>query len=174
MIKGQTILLRVIEPADLEIIRAWYNTPSLRGMDDIFMPLTVPQMEKKLQHWQKQENILHLLIERQENSKVLGKIAINTWRSGVALVIPKQDEEHEEAILEALRLATRFLFFETANKSHVSIWIPSWNEWLIEIVRTFGMKPAGRLRRTGMRNGHYCDHVVFDLLRSEYSELPSK
>ncbi|MFX1252116.1 MAG: GNAT family N-acetyltransferase [Promethearchaeota archaeon] len=171
MIKGQTIHLRVIENTDLETVRSWYNNPSLRGTDDISMPVTVPQMEKKIKEWQNQENRFHLLLEKQNGFQILGKITINTFHSSITLIIPQQDADHEKAITESLHLALRYLFFESANKAQASIWIPSWNEWLIEIVKKFGMKPAGRLRRTGMREGCYYDHVIFDLLRSEYLEL---
>ncbi|MFX0063996.1 MAG: hypothetical protein ACFFC7_17640 [Candidatus Hermodarchaeota archaeon] len=68
----------------------------------------------------------------------------------------------------------KYLFFESSNKNRLSIWIPSWNEWLIEIVKEMGIKPAGRLRRTGIRAGRYYDRMVFDLLRSEYLELSSR
>ena len=168
MIKGETILLRIIEKSDLDTIRTWYNNPKLRGTDGILLPLTVPQMEKKYKDWSKQSHEVRMLIERKDRSKLLGMVIIYTRYGGIDLLIPGHNKEHKNAVMEAIELALSYLFIEFNGKNGVSMWIPSWNRWLIDIVKEYGMKPAGRERRVGMRGGKYYDYVVFDLLKEEY------
>ncbi len=168
MIEGETINLRIIEQSDLETIRTWYSNPKLRGTDGILLPLTVPQMEKKYKDWSKQSHEVRMLIEKKDRSKLLGMVMIYTRYGGIDLLIPHHDEEHKNAVIEAIDLALSYLFMEFNGKNCVSIWIPSWNTWLIDIVEECGMKLAGRERRVGMLGGKYYDSVVFDLLKEEY------
>lgn len=168
MIEGETIHLRIIEQSDLETIRTWYSNPKLRGTDGILLPLTVPQMEKKYKDWSKQSHEVRMLIEKRDRSKLLGMIIIYTRYGGIDLLIPDHNEEHKNAVVEAIDLALSYLFMEFDAKNSVSIWIPSWNTWLVDIIKEYGMKPAGRARRVGMRDGKYYDNVVFDLLKEEY------
>ncbi|MFX1486644.1 MAG: GNAT family N-acetyltransferase [Promethearchaeota archaeon] len=168
MIKGETIHLRIVEQSDLETIRTWYSNPKLRGTDGILLPLTVPQMEKKYKDWSKQSHEVRMLIEKKDRSKLLGMIIIYTSYSGINLLIPNHNEEHKKAVIEAIDLALSYLFMEFDAKNSASVWIPSWNSWLIDIVKEYGMRGAGRERGVGMRAGKYYDSVAFDILKEEY------
>ena len=168
MIEGENIRLRVIERSDLETIRSWYNDPDLRGMSDISAPLTVLQMERKYDEWQKEKDSLRFLIESKKKSELMGMILIHTAYRYLDFIIPVQDDEHREAVLESLGISVKLLFFEIYNQHRVQVWIPSWNDWMISIVREFGMHSGGQLRRTGMRTGAFFDHVLFELLRDEW------
>ncbi|MFW9997513.1 MAG: GNAT family N-acetyltransferase [Candidatus Odinarchaeota archaeon] len=168
MIKGTTINLRVIERSDLEQLRSWWNNPELRGMEDVFLPVTVPQMEKKYSDWLEQKDALHLVIEKIDGSRLLGKCTIYTGYAGVDLLLAEKDSEPEKTALESLELVKSYLFLEGRGYNNMAMWIPSWNEWLLAIAGKSGMRLAGRVRRTGMREGKYHDTVVYDLLKEEY------
>jgi hypothetical protein len=109
-----------------------------------------------------------MLVEKKDSSKLLGMIIIYTRHGGFDLVIPVQNKMHKRAVIEAIELALSYLFLEFDRKNNVSVWIPSWNTWLINIVKENGMKSAGRERRVGMRNGKFFDNIVFDLTKDEY------
>lgn len=170
MIKGKNIHLRVIEKNDLETVRSWFNDPDLRGTEGIFLPITDIEMEKKYNEMLEQKEALHLIIERRDGSKIFGKIAVYYRYGGINLLIPVNDEEHETAALEALDLGLSNLFLEGSNKNCVSMWIPSWNDFLLDIAKKGGFRVAGKLRRTGMREGKYVDTIIHDILKEEFLE----
>jgi RimJ/RimL family protein N-acetyltransferase len=174
MIEGKNIQLRVIEQSDLSQIRHWWNDPNLRGSADIFFPLTEPQMEKKYKKWLKEPNVFRLLIEKKTPSSLLGKLILHRRYGGVELIVPKPDATSKQGVMEALYLGLTYLFQEESNHNCVSLWVPSWNTWLIEIAQGAGMKLAGKIRRTGMRENQYYDTMVYDMLQSEFLSLKIK
>ncbi|MHA2060515.1 MAG: GNAT family N-acetyltransferase [Candidatus Ranarchaeia archaeon] len=174
MIEGKHIQLRVIEQSDLVQIREWWSNPDLRGSEDIFLPLTEPQMEKKYKKWLKDPNVFRLLIEKKKPSDLLGKLILHRRYGGVELIVPKPDATSEPGVMEALYLGLTYLFQEESNHNCVSLWIPSWNTWLIGIAQEIGMKLAGKIRRTGMRENQYYGTVVYDMLQSEFLSLKIK
>ena len=130
MIKGKHIQLRVIEKTDLNTLRQWWNDPNLRGSEGISFPLTEPQMEKKYKEWLKEKNVFRLLIEKNDQSGLLGKIILYQRYGGIGIITPMQDSQSKQGIIEALELGLQYLFMEESNHNCVSIWIPSWNIWV--------------------------------------------
>ncbi|MHA1169350.1 MAG: GNAT family N-acetyltransferase [Candidatus Hodarchaeales archaeon] len=174
MIKGKNIHLRVIERDDLETLRSWFNNPALRGMEGVFLPISELEMEEKYKEMLEQKEAIHLIIEKRDRSKIYGKIAIYYQYGGLDLLLPGKDGEHEKAALEALELGLSDLFLEKSNRNCVSMWIPSWNHFLLNVAKKAGMKIAGTLRRTGMREGKYVNTIVHDILKEEFLEKSNK
>ena len=58
--------------------------------------------------------------------------------------------------------------FDDGPARLVQIWIPDWNVAAIEFVEKLGMTQIGAARRTGVRNGHYVDSLVFAMTRSDW------
>ncbi|MHA2233490.1 MAG: hypothetical protein ACXAB4_13490, partial [Candidatus Hodarchaeales archaeon] len=66
---GKRLQFRHINPKDLELIRFWFNHPSVRGkihLDDNFNPwlgITEAQMTAIYEKWGKKERETHVIIE---------------------------------------------------------------------------------------------------------------
>jgi RimJ/RimL family protein N-acetyltransferase len=53
---------------------------------------------------------------------------------------------------------------------NVSCWVDDWNKPGLTFAAHHGFRDVGRIRRSGIRGGHFHDTVCLDILRPEWRE----
>jgi RimJ/RimL family protein N-acetyltransferase len=62
--------------------------------------------------------------------------------------------------------------FNELGMNKVSTVAFDFNEKWINLVSGMGFEEEGRLRKHVVKNGNYCDKIIFSMLKTEYNELP--
>ena len=176
LFESQELSLRPFEPADLPALRLYLNHPELAGRRYIawrlpeLTPLSAAQVEGfYTQIQQNQEGFTQAVILK-ESQELIGHAECDWgWDPhcpSVSLVIapPFQRRGYGSTILQ---MQLRYLF-EFSAAHTVTAWLNSWNMAGLKFFAANGFHDSGRIRRTGIFQGKYCDTCVMDLLRSEW------
>jgi RimJ/RimL family protein N-acetyltransferase len=176
MLKGENVILRPVEERDLDLIVRWRNHPDNRRF--FFSPFLInPGGQKK---WYEDllvdRNRVAFMIDTLEG-KTVGMIAIDNidWRNqecegGQLIVDP--DERRLGLAEEATGLLIQYAFEElNLHRAYVVIYpfTPT-----IELVKKFGFKEEGILRKAVYSGGKFHDKVILGLLREEWMDEKSR
>jgi aminoglycoside 6'-N-acetyltransferase len=187
--KGQTmtfspfetgsLTLRPFEPDDAPLLGDYLNHPELAGRRYIpwafpeLAPLSQQQVSAIVSKWSEAEKSLILAVVHKETGDLLGHAECDWgWDPhcpSVSVVIAPAHQRQGYGSA-AQRLLLRYLF-EQMPAHLVSCWIADWNQAGLRFAAYHGFQGAGRMRRAGMRHGHYFDMVVTYLLRSDWQQL---
>ncbi|MBN1658640.1 MAG: GNAT family N-acetyltransferase [Anaerolineae bacterium] len=174
--RSEQISLRPFEPEDAPDVEVYLNHPDLAGrryipdgLPDV-VPLSMGQVAEVVRQWQQAERALHLAVVQVSKGEMVGHVSADWgWdphNPSVSVVI---DPTHQRQGYgsTALRLVLRYLFGRTPAHC-VTAWIDGWNEAGLAFADHLGFRHAGQMRRVGLRDGHFYDLVVVDLLRREW------
>jgi RimJ/RimL family protein N-acetyltransferase len=170
---GQRVVMRPLSAADAEVVAVYLNDPSLYGNRQLDVdpqgPLPINRIEKLVSEVNG-DHSLGLAIE--VLGRVIGHVTADWWWDAMtpqvgAVVSP--GEQRKGYGSEAATLLLDHLFATTVAEA-VHAWVPEFSTSGVGFAKTLGFQPAGRMRRTGLRDGIWFDKLAFDLLRSEWQE----
>jgi RimJ/RimL family protein N-acetyltransferase len=170
------VVLRALEPTDIDALHAYLNDPQLLGrrylpggVPDI-APLAREQVVEILEAWTKAKKSLELGIERRDTGALVGHAGCDwNWDAHCPTVWITVAPEHQRAGIgsETLTLLLAHLFEETPAHN-VHGWVDGWNEPGLSFARRHGFTPTGRIPRRGIREGAYFEEIMLDILRPEW------
>jgi len=175
MILGDKVVLRAIEPEDLDILMVWRNQPEFRKYFREYREINF-EMQKK---WFEtivlgDRNTLMFSIVLQETGELIGccGLCYINWihrYAELSIYIGYRnayidDNGYAE---EACKLLFQYAFGEL-NLHKVWAEIYDFDEKKIELFRKLGMTTDGKLRDNYYYNGAWYDSLVFSVLKSEF------
>lgn len=173
---GKRLQFRYIIPKDLELIRFWFNHPSVRGkihLDDNFNPwlaITEVQMNAIYEKWGKKERETHVIIESINDQTPVG---LATWdiqwdphSPSIDLFIAP-DHLRKGYGSESLDLLLNYLFNHTP--AHMtSVWISELANDRLAFFAKHGFQNQGKMRRAALIEGRDIGIIILDLLKREW------
>ena len=156
----------------LEIV----NHPELTGRRNLpwkysnTLPLSSEAIEKLVTAWNKEEKEFHFGIFLHASGDMVGYTEADWgWDPhcpGISVTIAP-DQQRQGYGSETLGLIVNYLFTETMAHN-VSVWVADWNQAGKDFTLKLNFKSCGKERRSGVHDGRFYDHEVFDLLRPEW------
>ena len=177
-LKSELITFRSLDEPEIENIHKRQNEDCTYEIASIFdfsppwAPVTLEQLKEKIAEDRKRPRTAHLSLWS-ENNDFLG-LAIwmaswDTWCPRMEIFIFPEHRRKGYGT-EVARLLTDMSFHQ--NPGHmISTGVEEWNAAALEFIKSLGFKDAGRMRRTGIKDGEYYDTLRFDILKSEYEAL---
>ncbi|MFW9916840.1 MAG: GNAT family N-acetyltransferase [Candidatus Thorarchaeota archaeon] len=176
---GKRLQFRHILPSDLELIRFWFNTPSVRGkihLDDEINPwlaITEEQMKALYEKWTKKERRTHLMIETNDQQTPIGLVSWDIeWDShcpSMDLFIAPDHARNDDFWLESLQLLLNYLYNYSPAHS-VSWWISELDSERLAFAQKLGFQDQGKMRRIAIVEGRDVGLLVLDMLKREWIE----
>jgi RimJ/RimL family protein N-acetyltransferase len=170
---GQRVVLRPLDASDAAAVAVYVNDPSLYGNRQIDRdpqgPLPPSRIEKLVAE-ANSEHSLGLAVE--VLGRVTGHITAAWWWDAMTPeigVVISPGEQRKGYGTEATTLVLDHLFATTVAEA-VHAWVPDFSSSGAAFAKTLGFQPAGRMRRTGLRDGAWFDTLAFDLLRAEWRD----
>lgn len=171
-LNGKFINLRLIKISDAELTFKWRNSTRAKYLNQ------GPKTVKEQQNWiaSRLSNEFNYIIET-KNEKPVGMISlididlINLKAEpGRFLIGNKEKVKGIPAAFEAMKLIYE-LAFDLLKLHRVYGTISEENTEMIKLLKYFGMKEEGRLRKHYYINGRFQDAICFGLLVDEYRDI---
>lgn len=169
-LSGQRLALTPFHEGDRDDVARLLNAPETWGNRQLEVdpqrPLTDGELAKTLESWLSDE--FSMMYAIRAGSTLIGHAGEERWwdamRVGVSVFIGCE-HRGEGYGTEAVTILIDHLFATTPAEA-VSCWVPEWADE--GFASKLGFRPAGRIRRSGIRAGRWFDTLAFDLLREEW------
>lgn len=168
MLTGQWVGLRPIEPADLEALRRWRNTPShmqfFRQVDEI----SPEQQQQWYRHMLADPSVEMFSIVALDNQRLLGAcgltyISLPHKKAEISLYIGEGYVDDRYAP-DATRVLLDYGFGELSLHR---LWAEIFanDERKQELFESLGFSQEGRLRASYLKKGQWFDSLVYSILK---------
>jgi RimJ/RimL family protein N-acetyltransferase len=177
MLKGEKVNLRPVRRSDIEYFLKWYNDPEVTQYLGMHLPMTEMAEEKYIEDLgttRLQTSAMFVIEAIDDGEGVpVGSIGLNNINNKdhnamFGIAIGEKEYWSRGYGTEAARLIIRY-GFEQLNLHRINSFAISFNERSIRMHERVGFSIEGRQREAVFRNGEYHDHVVFGLLRKEWT-----
>jgi len=170
---GQRIVLRPLSASDAGAVALYVNEPSLYGNRQLEHDPLGPLSSTRIETLVGDANGDHSLgLAVEALGRLVGHVTADWWWDAMTPrvgVVISPGEQRKGYGAEAVTLLLDYLFATTvAEAAHA--WIPDFSASGVAFAKTLGFQAAGRMRRTGLRDGVWFDTLAFDLLRSEWGD----
>ncbi len=179
MLKGKDIVLRPVIWSDLQYFLKWFNDPEVIQYISLYLPMTEMAEEKFIEELGTTKAITDavFVIEAVEDdsSKPIGNLGLHginpkDHQATFGIAIGEKDYWSKGYGTEAASLIIEY-GFEQLNLHRISSGAFSFNERSIRLHKKVGFTEEGRMRKAVFKNGNYHDHIIFGILREEWSAL---
>lgn len=176
MLEGKSVVLRALEPADLERAYKWMNDPEVRR----YVAMRYPVARVDEQAWLRDRppnsfaGGVRLAIDTKEGVHIgnldLREVRPEDRSASLGIVIGEKEYWSNGHGTDALTTLLRFAFYEM-NLHRVSLHTFEFNERGQACYRKCGFVEEGRLREHYYAEGRYWDCLVMAVLREEFEAL---
>ena len=173
---GNRILLRALEPEDMEMLRGTVNDPEIEKMVVGWsFPVSRAQQLEWYECVKKDRDHLRLAIEIKETGEAIGLATLGPidWKNrkgfhGIKLKsdAPKGQGYATEAVLLIMKYAFEELQLNRLDGSILEYNIPSQR-----LYEKCGWKVEGRVRQSVFKGNGFHDEIIVGILRDEYFSL---
>ena len=180
MLRGDTIYLTNLDPANAETARGWINDPEinrylLTGQVPVSAAAEAAFYGRAVTDWAAGKSYM-FEIHIADDGRYIGNCGLHNvdmrHRSAeVGIFIGDTTQQNRGYGRDAIMTVTRF-GFDTLGLNRVEIRSQADNERSMHLYEKLGFKPMGRLREATFTFGHFVDEAIFDMLASEWRELP--
>ena len=178
MLRGEKVLLRPLKRSDITNFLKWFNDPEVIQYLVMYLPLTEMTEEKWIENAASRvqagtDAIFVIEGIEGDSSKPIGTIALNginpkDHNATFGIAIGEKDYWGKGYGTEATRLIL-YYGFRQLNLHRISSSAFSFNERSVRLHKKVGFKEEGRQREAIFKNGSFHDHVMFGILRDEWS-----
>lgn len=173
MLKGENILLRAMEPADVEVLFKWENDTSIWHVSNTLAPFSRHVLEQYVAnahldlYTTKQ---LRLIIEDHKNNKSIGCIDLFDYepyhkRAGIGILIGNSGDRNKGYAKEALTLLIKYAFSHL-NFHQLYCNITTDNEASIKLFTQLGFEIIGTKKQWIWSGKAWKDEHVLQLIRT--------
>jgi RimJ/RimL family protein N-acetyltransferase len=178
VLRGEKVLLRVVERRDVETFRKWLNDPEVNRYLAVYWPLTEAAEERWFQKTTESSTELVMAIESPPEDSRDGRLIGNcgfhgiNWKDRTAtlgIFIGEKVLWRSGRGTEAASLLIDFGFGQlNLRRVNSSVLVP--NKGSLKMHEKLGFREEGRRRQNIFREGFYHDEVIFGLLREEWKK----
>jgi RimJ/RimL family protein N-acetyltransferase len=178
MLKGNEVSLRPVGRSDISYFLKWLNDPEVIQYLGLYLPMTEMSEEKYIEELgtTRAHTDASFIIEiiDGDSPKAIGTIGLRginnkDHNATFGIVIGEKDYWNKGYGTEATRLLIDY-GFEQLNLHRISSGALAFNERSIKLHTRVGFREEGRARESIFKNGEFHDHVIFGILRDEWSE----
>ena len=175
MIRGTSIILRAMEPQDVDLMMIYENDIEIWPVSGTVVPysrFTLEQFYKNAVqdiYTAKQLRLAIELIKETHRGQTIGYVDLfdfepNQRRAGVGILIGDKKERNKGYATESLKLLCRYCF-EVLNLHQIYCHIENENEISLRIFKNAGFKEVGVLKDWIIFNGKWRDVTMMQLFR---------
>lgn len=172
MLTGKTIILRALEPGDLDVLYVWENDMENWLVSGTLAPFSRSVLAQYLETAQLDIFVnkqFRFLIERIEDSKPIGCIDLFDFdpankRAGVGILIGDQQERSKGYASEALSLLEKYAF-DVLDLHQLYCNITVDNAASLKLFERHQFKIAGQKKDWIYNKGQWIDEYLLQLLR---------
>ncbi len=176
MMNDENILLRALEPEDLEYLYKWENDMDLWDVSDTLTPFSHYTLKKYIEN--SHEDIytskqLRLMIVRQDDKQPIGLIDLYDFdpyhqRAGLGIMIHNTENRKQGYASSAIKLMLDYCF-ETLGLHQVYSSIPSCNIASLKLFEATGFTQTGHRKEWLKRGNEWEDVIYFQQLASTWN-----
>jgi RimJ/RimL family protein N-acetyltransferase len=168
-----------VRRADLEYFLKWFNDPEVTQYLSMYLPMTEMAEEKYIEELgttrARTDTPFVIEVVEGDSTRSIGTIGLHNINNKdhnvmFGIAIGEKDYWNRGYGTEAARLLIDY-GFEQLNLHRISSFVYSFNERSVRLHKKVGFREEGRQREATFKNGKYHDHVMFGILREEWSAL---
>ncbi len=171
MIKGKNILLRALEPSDINLMYEWENDTEIWPVSGTLTPFSRHTMEQfvKVAHQDIYTNKqLRLAIEKKQSNgsakETIGYLDLFDFdpahlRAGVGILVANKENRRKGFALESLKILSEYAF-NVLNLHQLYCHIHVDNEPSIRLFSSAGFKCNGELNDWTLSNGNWLNVYI--------------
>ena len=175
MIRGEKVVLRPVDLADVDRLTAWINDPEVTEYLSFWLPLSRTAEEEWVRT--EQPGVTRFAIDTLEGTHIgvcgLHAGPANDRCAGLGIFIGDKEHWGEGYGTDAVITACAFAF-AWQNLRRVHLTADAENARAIRVYEKAGFTLEGTLREHRYKRGRYCDVVCMGLLRREFEERHSE
>jgi diamine N-acetyltransferase len=172
---GNNILLRALEPQDLEFLYCIENDESIWEMSNTQTPYSKFLIKQYLENAHQdiyEAKQLRLVICKKDDFTAIGLIDLFEFdarnnRAGIGIVIKNALDKNKGFGSEAVELLIDYCFLKL-NLNQIFANIGTKNEASLKLFSKFGFTKIGVKKQWNLIDGLYQDEALFQLLKNEY------
>ena len=176
LLTGPNVILRIPEPADIDILYKWENDSDIWLVSSTVVPFSRFQLEQYVlssQHDIFSDRQLRLMIAHNpvlKNRKPIGCVDLFDYdplhmRAGVGVMIITEERKKGYAD-EAIRLLIRYCF-DILNFHQLFCNITAGNEASVRLFSRLGFVQCGVKKEWRMQDHQWVDEIMFQLVRKD-------
>jgi diamine N-acetyltransferase len=171
---GNFVILRALEPMDLEFLYEIENDESIWEMSNTQTPYSKFLIEQYLQNAHQdiyEAKQLRLVICKKNDFSAIGLIDLFEYdarnnRAGIGIVIKEEVDKSKGFGSEALSLLIDYSFLKL-NLNQIYANIGSNNNASLKLFTKFGFEKIGVKKQWNLIDGLYQDEILFQLLKNQ-------
>lgn len=177
MMNDETILIRALEPEDLEHLYQWENNMDLWEVSDTLTPFSHFTLKKYIENAHRdiyETKQVRLMIVEKESDMPLGLIDIYDFdpyhlRAGLGIMIHNTEDRKQGYASSAIKLMNDYCF-ETLGLNQVYSSVPSCNIASLKLFESLGFTQTGYRKQWLKRGNEWDDVIYFQLLASDWNK----
>ena len=177
MMNDDTILIRALEPEDLEFLYQWENNMDLWEVSDTLTPFSHFTLKKYIENAHRdiyETKQVRLMIADKETEKPVGLIDIYDFdpyhlRAGLGIMIHDSDDRKKGYATNAIKLINDYCF-ETLGLNQVYSSVPSSNLASQQLFKSLGFTQTGYRKQWLKRGKEWDDVIYFQLLSADWNK----
>lgn len=171
-LKGKRVLLRALEPEDLNTLYTWENDTEIWNISETFSPVSRYILKKYLDNSHKdifESKQLRLIIQSIENELAVGTIDLFNFdhfhkRVGVGILIAEKGQRKKGYASEALEILKNYCF-ELLKLNQLYCTISVKNQSSLSLFQKAGFKISGTKSKWNWNGSDFTDEHFLQLLR---------
>lgn len=175
--KDELVLVRALEPEDLEYLYQWENDMDLWEVSDTLTPFSHFTLKKYIENSHRdiyETKQVRLMICKQENGAPVGTIDIYDFdpyhlRAGLGIMIHNSENRKQGYAGNAIKLVLDYCF-ETLGLNQVYSSVPSCNIASQNLFDSLGFVRTGYRKQWLKRGKEWEDVIYFQLLASSWNQ----
>jgi diamine N-acetyltransferase len=172
-LNGEHILLRAVEPSDLDILHQWENNAEIWQVSNTYAPFSRNIIKKYIENAQLdifEAKQLRLMIDLKEKDKqrTIGTIDLFDFepmhkRAGIGILISENKDRRNGYAREALTIMINYCF-EILNLHQLFCNIVKNNKASLKLFRKKGFEIIGLKKQWCLNNGKWVDEYMLQLI----------
>ncbi|MDR0983311.1 MAG: GNAT family N-acetyltransferase [Culturomica sp.] len=175
MLQDENIIIRAIEPEDLEFLYKWENDMDFWDVSETITPLSRYALKKYIENSHKdiyEVKQLRLIICKQNSTQPIGSVELFDFdpfhqRAGVGIMIHDKNHRQQGFSRSAINLLLDYAF-ETLSLNQLYCYIPLYNLASLNLFEGIGFERNGVMKKWVRRGDNWQDVCFLQLLASDW------
>jgi len=169
--EGEKIVLRAVEPLDIDVLYQWENNPDLWYLSGTLAPYSRSVLEKYIENafadiYEVRQ--LRLMIDLKDKAEAIGAVDLfefdpDNARAGLGILIAAEKNRQKGYAKEAIQMVVDYCFY-TLNLKQLWCNILSENEASMKLFEQCGFKKIGLKKQWTRQGSEWKDEFMLQLI----------